>query len=156
MIVIFGKTATPELYNIASQGLRTIEHICVCVGPAQLPDTLPRGKANESYSFNRYYGVSDHTPEVCSSEEMALNDTYDYTVSWSDWLATGASIVSYTIAVSSGLTLIANQQQANEIYFKVKANSIGAQTVSIQITSSDEDRVDNRIIYFDVSENKSI
>lgn len=155
MCSIFGKTITPELYKIADQGLRTIEHICVCVGPSQMPDTLPRGKANESYTFNRYYGVEDHSPEICSSEELALADTYDYTISWDDWLQTGASVTGYTIDVSAGLTLVSSQLQENDVYFKVTGAYTGTQTVKIKVTSSDEGRVDNRIVYFNVKANKT-
>lgn len=119
---------------------------------------LPTGNGNPySYSFvyNQFFEHDESAPSNSDTQSLAVSDTYDYTISWDNWLSDGATVADYTINASEGLLLDAHQLQGNEIYFKVTGKIAGTQSIQIQITSSEQGRVDNRTVYFNVVERKA-
>lgn len=108
-----------------------------------------------SFAYNQFFEHDESAPSNSNTQQLAISDAYDYTISWDDWLSEGATVTDYTITASDGLSLDAHQLQVNDVYFKVTGKSAGPQAVDIQITSSKQGRVDNRTIYFNVVERKA-
>ena len=157
LAMYYGKEVPVYLAGLARGSLSSMSAVTSKTNQILPPSRMPKGSGNtfRGQTWNRYYRCKPNAPIDCDTVELALKDTYDYTISWDNWLSDGASVTAYTIDVSAGLTLVSSQLQGNEVYFKVTGLTVGTQTVKIQITSSDAGRVDNRVVYFDVVESKT-
>jgi hypothetical protein len=155
---LFGKSPTQTLKQMANA---TYSSLFSIVMPSRDGNPyLPMGRGSSypySYSFdyNKFFTTEKSAPIDSDTEKLAIGDTYDYTVSWDDWLAEGAAIESYTIKSTNGITLVEHQLQGNEVYFKVTGAIAGVSVIDIKVASTLEDRVDNRAVYFNVVERKS-
>ena len=158
LLDFYGKTPTQTLKQQANLAYSSLFSVILPTRDGN--PYLPTGSGSSyiysyCYDYGRFFSTEQSPPTSEDTQLIAIGDTYDYTVSWDDWLQTGASVTAYTIDVSAGLTLVSSQLQENDVYFKVTGAYKGTQTVKIKITSSDEGRVDNRIVYFNVIANKT-
>lgn len=152
---LYGKMPTQKLAEQANVAYSSL--FSIVMPNREGNPYLPKGAGSQYaylYRYNQFFGYEETPPTNSDTQVIALSDTYDYTVNWDDWLVEGATVTSYTINASDGLELISHQQQGNEIYFKVTAKSIGAESIWLQVTSSQNGRVDNRIVNFNVVASK--
>lgn len=159
LIPYFNKEVPQTMYNQASGAYQSLSTKLLQLRETVYPNRMPRGSGNtyRCNTFWRFYRTDNQTPPDCDTQTIVQNDVIDYTVNFEDLLEDGAEIDSYTITATSGLTILQDQlNDTTNIYFKVKAVSIGTQQVTFVINSTLNDRVFNRVMNFNVIAEKSV
>jgi hypothetical protein len=81
---------------------------------------------------------------------MRVDDINDFTASWDEYLNDGETLDSYTVDVTTGLTMQTQSLATPVISYRIKADSEGFQAVEFTVLTSDG-RVDVRTINFEIS-----
>ena len=133
LLTHFGKQITPELARISMDGMRSLEHLLVNVGPADNPATLPIGSGNEyDYRSNKFY------PEPVSdddAEEYTLEETTLVTIDWSAWLE-GEALSSVEYEVTEGIVVSGEQIADSVSTALISFSKKGRMNMCVKATSS--------------------
>lgn len=167
LIPVFGKSgqsspALQDLKNQARQSLSNASARTAVTRQTNYPDRQPIGSGN-SFRWNRwrrFYRPKDKAPISCATEQMKLNTTDRFIVSWANFLNDGETIDSFLISTTNGLTILDSQIQndSTEVYYRAEATICGEQIVTISIVTSvsTPHNADVRETFFNVKENLSV
>lgn len=111
------------------------------IDPAKFAITMPIGQANEyPYRFSSFYrGNNPQEPIVRPTISIGFGEVADYPVDLRSYLD-GATINSYEITTSPGLTVISSAEDSGEIIMRLECglNVAAKQTVSVFVKTSDD------------------
>lgn len=152
-LVDFGKVVPQELAAQASQSVANLSARTFKIRPVLPPSTMPLGSGNtrSTRQWNRFYPEVVQAPLDCETNIMRVNDVDDFSESWNEYLNDGETIDSYTVVVTTGLTISNEVLSSPDINYRIKADTVGFQGVEFTILTSDG-RVDVRTIDFEVAE----
>lgn len=146
LIPSFGKNsqASPALIDLKKQANAALSNASArtaTVNESNYPDRQPVGSGNNfrwGQKWRRFYKEAPNAPISCDTEQMQLNTTDRFIRSWENFLGEGETITSFEIKASNGLEILTSQIQndSTEVYYRVKANLCGSQTVTISIVTS--------------------
>lgn len=138
LVEYYGKPVPDPLARKARAGLNTIMVHTVKLPQQQYPRNMPRGSGNQigvgnwltPFYFPVYGGRGQSTP-------ITLDQNLDMTCDFTNDLAEGDAIASYTIEVDAdgGLTLQSDSRDGNVVYYRVLAASNRNGTVTIVATT---------------------
>jgi len=153
----FGKGMAPDpiLLQQAQVACSNLAGSTAKTRPLQPQAPFPIGSGNQRcfmYS-DPYYEKESQAPLSCSTNSMFIGDINDYTESFETYLVDGETVASYTIAATSGLTIVSDSLTDPEVSYRISAigPTAEAQTVTI-VATTDLARVETRVINFSLSE----
>lgn len=151
----FNKDVPQVLYAQASQSISTLSGSVINVRQTQYPRTMPRGSGNTRYQqWNRFHQPAQRAPLDCSTQQLPINSLYQYDIDFTDALADGESIASYTLEVQkpSGSATVVSQTLASPVItLTIRGDQTGYVTVLISITTS-TGRPDSRQLDINVTD----
>lgn len=152
-LVDFGKTIPPELMAQAFQASSFLSASTFQLRPTQHPRTMPLGSGNtrRTLQWRRYYPAIPQPPIECATIQMRVGDINDFSETWDEYLNDGETLDSYTVEVTTGLTMQTQSLATPIISYRIKADTEGFQAVEFTVLTSDG-RVDVRTVNFEISE----
>lgn len=153
----FNKVVHPVLQAQANQAMSSASSFVASRDTRQVNPSprMPMGSGHRYRNrYQRYYRPENLPKNDCSNNKISIGDTNDYTTDFTGFLA-GATIVTYTVKASDGLTLDSSSSTDNVVSYRITAigGQNSTQKVMITITASDS-RVEIRQEDFELSEAK--
>ena len=142
-----------QLLSQASQASSNLSARTFQLRPTQHPRTMPLGSGNtrRTLQWRRYYPEIAQPPIECATVQMRVGDINDFTESWAEYLNANETLDSYTVEVTTGITMQTQSLAAPIISYRIKADTEGFNAVEFTVLTSDG-RVDVRTVNFEISE----
>ena len=139
LVEFYGKTPSPMLANLASEGMKSIEMQTVTVEEAYNPPTLPYGSGNEQdYRDRKFYY---EPPSTDGASDVFRNDVLNYTEDLSAWLVDETIVSAEWVTNDNGITVANVSFDDTTTTAELKFNQIGGYTVCITLTKTNSSDV---------------
>jgi hypothetical protein len=156
LIPDFNKAVPPQLMLSSRSSMSAISGKVLRdrLRRVQYPDRMPIGSGNYRYPrWLRFYHPVILPPNDCSTNQIKIGETNNYTISFCQELADDETIISFTMEASDGLTTDNEVLSGNDIEYTVTAVSQASdgawQRVRVTVVT-DEGRTLIRDVNFEV------
>lgn len=133
----FGKTATQELYGMASQSYSFISNKTAPVRELTYSQRMPVGTGNRIRSrYQRFYGAVTKAPLDADTIKVKVGSIQDYEIDIDALLGDDETLTSYTKEVGTGLTLLSDTYANDILTLRVRADEAVDASIKVTITAS--------------------
>lgn len=149
----FNKAVPPQLQAAASAAVDNLAGNEINVREMSYPTRHPIGSGNRRIrgGSRRYYAGEAQAPAKDTTNSMIKGNINNYSESFAVYLKNTEIIQSYTMSADSGLSIIASSNTDTAVDYQVQALAPGPQKVII-VATTDQGRVENRLVWFSVKE----
>lgn len=149
----FGISLNPSISSLATSGLSNWSARSGKVNQINPSRRQPRGSGNtfRFSNWTRYYRQGNNAPISCSTFDLKVGEIDFFTVDFSQYLLDGATISSYTLEPTNGISVLNDSIDGSSITMECKGVKAGYQTIKITVTTS-TGRVNPETINFNVTD----
>tara|TARA_R110002020_G_scaffold467655_1_gene691385 strand:+ start:18941 stop:19651 length:711 start_codon:yes stop_codon:yes gene_type:complete len=149
----FGKEALPSIQKQATQALSNWSARSGKTNMIKPSNRQPRGSGN-TFRFPtwvRFYRFEDGAPISCDTFNLKIDEINFFSVDFNGYLLDGATILSFTLDVSSGIEVISSSESGGFVNLECKGLKAGYNPVTITIATS-TGRVNPEKVNFNINE----